>query len=101
MLVRKDLSNDPAVATAQPSKPELSDLHALLDSDSIETHTLLLLFLLPEANHSDVDSETTRAVDMLSVVQDRLSCKPRSEPLERDMLAEVIDSLADIRFGCH
>ena len=100
MLVRKDLSKDLAVSALQASKPELAGLQTLLGPDTIETHTLLLLFLLPEANHSDLDSETTRAVDVLSVVQDRLCCKPRSEPLEGDVLAETIESLAAIRFGC-
>ena len=100
MLIRNDLPNDPAVSANQPIKPDLSDLHDLLDSETLETHTLLLLFLLPEANHCGVESETTRAVDVLSLVQDRLCCKPRSEPLEGDMLAETIESLAAIRFGC-
>lgn len=100
MRARKDLSNDPALSSGD-HPPGSVDLHAVLDPEGLDTHTLLLLFLLPEANRADIDADTMHAVEVLSEVQTRLFRDVRVEPFEQDKLAGVLESLSEIRFGCH
>ncbi len=101
MLARKNLPLDPSVSTRHRTLPECDDLHDALDPERIDTHTLLLLFLLPETGCTDIDPEMLRAVEVLSDVQSRLSCETASLPFEQERLAAVIESLSTMRFGCH
>ncbi len=101
MRARKDLSSDPALSSGDRHPPGSPDLHAVLDPDGVDTHTLLLLFLLPEANRADIDPDTVHAVEVLSEVQTRLCRDTRVEPFEKEKLAGVLECLSEIRFGCH
>ncbi len=101
MLARKDLPNDPALSPTGNARSETSEIHDLLDPAGIDTHTLLLLYLMPEANRPDIDDDTRHAVEVLSDVQNRLSGHTPAEPFDKEKLADVIESISDIRFGCH
>ena len=101
MLARKDLLNDPALSPELGGGPADIELHEVLNSDAIDTHTLLLLYLLPETNNPGIDAETVHAVEVLTDVQNRLCVGHGAAPFDEDKLAAVIESLSDIRFGWH
>lgn len=89
---------DPLVAIDK-TKPENPDLQSAIDAEELNTHALLLLYLMPVANRSDVDANTAQAVEVLSDVQSRLSMPSCEEPFSRDTLAMVYSRLSAIRFG--
>ena len=71
----------------------------MLNVDNLNTHALLLLYLMPVANQSDADAKTMGAVEVLSDVQCRLSADPDRGLFNKDTLALVYSSVASIRFG--
>jgi hypothetical protein len=89
---------DPAAAMTK-TEPEFPDLQSAIDAEELNTHALLLLYLMPVANRSDVDPNTAQAVEVLSDVQSRLSMPSCEEPFSRDSLAMVYSRLSAIRFG--
>ena len=101
MLARRNLPDDPALCPQHRASCESSDLRDVLDPDGIDTHTLLLLYLLPETSRSDLGQEMLHAVEALSDVQSRLCVETASLPFEKERLAAVIESLSAMRFGCH
>ncbi len=98
MLARKAFSDDPtaAVVDVDPGAP---CLRSALDAEHVNTHALLLLYLMPVANRSDVDPNTVQAVEALSDVQNRLITPTSTEPFNKDSLALIYSTVAAIRFG--
>ncbi len=98
MLARKAFSDDPAAPVVDVDRRG-SCLRSALDTEHVNTHALLLLYLMPVANGSDVDPNTVQAVEALSDVQNRLITPASAEPFNKDSLALIYSTVAAIRFG--
>ncbi len=98
MLARKAFSDDPAAPVVDVGGKG-SCLRSALDAEHVNTHALLLLYLMPVANGSDVDPNTVQAVEALSDVQNRLVTPASAEPFNKDTLALMYSTVAAIRFG--
>ncbi len=99
MLSRDSHSRNSSVLANDDGTGKYPDLHSILDTDSLNAHTLLLLYLMPEANRSTADAKTMDLVDALSDVHTRLSTLSSQEPSSRDQLALVYSTVSAIRFG--
>ncbi len=99
MLARTDLTDNFSDLPADDSSDAGSDLSSTLDPESVPTHALLLLYLMPVANRSDVDRNTAQAVEVLSDVQDRLSTPAGAELLDKETVALIYSTVMAIRFG--
>ncbi len=98
MLARKAFSDDPSARVVDVGRGG-SCLRSALNAEHVNTHALLLLYLMPVANRSDVDPNTVQAVEALSDVQNRLITPGSAEPLNKDALALIYSTVAAIRFG--
>ncbi len=98
MLARKAFSDDPSPHVVDAGRRG-SCLRSALDTEHVNTHALLLLYLMPVANGSDVDPNMVQAVEALSDVQNRLITPASAEPFNKDSLALIYSTVAAIRFG--
>ena len=99
MLTINKPSIDSSMLIPTDKDRSFPDLQCVMDAEELNTHALLLLYLMPVANSSDVDANTVQAVEVLSDVQTRLSTPSGDQPFSRDTLAMVYSRLAAIRFG--
>ena len=93
------MSNNSFDLSIDDSSGDVSDLRSPLDPESVPTHALLLLYLMPVANQSDVDQTMIQAVEVLSDVQGRLSTPASEDSLDKETIALIYSTVSAIRFG--
>ena len=93
------MSNNSSELSIDDSSGDGSDLRSTLDPESVPTHALLLLYLMPVANQSDVDQTMIQAVEVLSDVQGRLSTPASEETLDKETIALIYSTVSAMRFG--